>query len=337
MYVKKINFIIYLALALVVGFGVSFLSSNHNVQSDMLSGDISKVNLYSSQQEDPEVTVIEEKLRNDKEFLESTQAAMALIQERVNILHSLTEKTVETCSEVAELAPVMGSITSLRAKAFNTNQALEAAAMGLKKIVDGKNAPEYEQASTNSYIGFQKIENQLTVGKTFVELASAFLDSKNSDEYKDLAELVAEWTLYCSQDAVLNNSSENLAYWKKEAEELSTSNVLAQVPGFDNFVKATEGLKTVAQNDKFQILAQSDKFQQSLFNNAPLSKLCAEATFNSVKATGMENRGAERITSSGLQSVALAMSPAMERAANPSDGIMSSNPLQLGNTEVYKK
>ena len=63
MYVKNSNFAIYLVLAALVGFGISFLFLSSNVPGSLLSGDISKANVYSNQKDDPEFSLIEEKLK----------------------------------------------------------------------------------------------------------------------------------------------------------------------------------------------------------------------------------------------------------------------------------
>ncbi len=219
MFVKKVNFVIYLALALVVGFGASFLFGKQSVQSDLVSGDISKASLYSNQKADPETTVIEEKLKNDEAFLNTTKLSMALLKERVEMLDELTGNTVKACADVPEFKEVMKSIESLQAKTFNTNLAIDAAAKGLEKLVEGQSAPEYEVASNNTFIGFNKIENQLSVGKEFVKTAEAYLEGKEGKKAEQIAAVASEWVRYCVQDAALNNSDENLAYWQNTVQQ----------------------------------------------------------------------------------------------------------------------
>ena len=61
---------------------------------------------------------------------------------------------------------------SLKVKAHNTLLAIETADEGINKIIDGKNAPEYEIASNNSYMGYQKIITQIKVSKESVSYSS---------------------------------------------------------------------------------------------------------------------------------------------------------------------
>ena len=221
MYVKNSNFAIYLVLAALVGFGISFLFLSSNVQGSLLSGDISKANVYSNPKDDPEFSVIEEKLQNDEEFYNTTKSALSLIGSRVDDLEELTSKTIEVCSDIPEFKNAIKDIISLNAKAYNTQLSINSASSGLDKLASGKKAPDYEQASNNVYIGFQKIENQLAIGKAFFETASAYLEGKEGEEYDELSELAARWSIYCAQDAYLNNSNEDLTYWEKEVDEAS--------------------------------------------------------------------------------------------------------------------
>ena len=221
MYVKNSNFAIYLVLAALVGFGISFLFLSSNVQDSLLSGDISKANVYSNQKDDPEFSVIEEKLANDEEFFNTTKDALSFIGTRVDDLEELTSKTIEVCSDIPEFKNAIKDIISLNAKAYNTQLSINSASSGLDKLANGKKAPDYEQSSNNVFIGFQKIENQLAIGKAFYETASAYLEGKEGEEYNEIAELAAKWSIYCAQDAYLNSSNEDLAYWENQANEAS--------------------------------------------------------------------------------------------------------------------
>lgn len=220
MYVKNSNFVLFLALAVVVGFGASFLIKGVDAQSDLASGDISKAAKYSNQKEDPALTVIEEKLKNDQEFLSNTKDAMDFLNDRVSTLSELTDKTIELCSGIPEFESLMTEIKSLNAKSYNTGAALANANAGLEKLAAGKSAPEYELYSNNAYLGFNKIENQMSLGQRFYDTASAYLEEKDGDEYKDLADLALVWLVYCTQDACLNASEEDAAYWEGKYSEL---------------------------------------------------------------------------------------------------------------------
>lgn len=211
MFIKKTNFVVFLVLALVVGFGLSYVF-NTNVDGELTSGDISKASRYNNVKEDPETAVIVEKLQNDTAFFNQTAESVNYLKERVSSLASLTEETARICSDIPELSFNVPAMNSLSAKASNTSAAFENVADELEHIADGKNAPEYEQTTNNAFIGFQKIENQLNAGRTFVESADSFLSGKNLDDHKELAGLVALWSVYCAEDAVLTDN-DNVDYW----------------------------------------------------------------------------------------------------------------------------
>lgn len=276
MFVKKVNFVIYLALALVVGFGASFLFGKQSVQSDLVSGDISKASLYSNQKADPETTVIEEKLKNDEAFLNTTKLSMALLKERVEMLDELTGNTVKACADVPEFKEVMKSIESLQAKTFNTNLAIDAAAKGLEKLVEGQSAPEYEVASNNTFIGFNKIENQLSVGKEFVKTAEAYLEGKEGKKAEQIAAVTSEWVRYCVQDAALNNSDENLAYWQNTVQQnVANTTALCDKQGGDSYLSilgSTINIPDFNGNPELTLAAAFD-----LDNSSSISAICALA------------------------------------------------------------
>ena len=201
MYVKNSNFVVFLTLAAVVGFGLSFLLGGTSVQSGLLGGDISKANRYSNQKEDPSFTVVEERLRNDGEFLDRTKGAIGFLQNRMIVLSELTERTIEACAGIPEFQPLMAELQSMNARAFNTAAALSDANDGLDKVVAGKNAPEYELYSNQAYIGVSKVESQMGLGKRFCRIATSFLEGKDEGQYQKIAELLAVWEVYCLQDS----------------------------------------------------------------------------------------------------------------------------------------
>lgn len=233
MYLKKSNFAIYLGIAAVVGFGASFLFTSTSSQSSLLSGDISKASRYNNLKEDPAFSVVEEKLQNDADFYNLTENTYELIEARVDNLEDLTSRTIEICADIPEFKTAIRNVVSLNAKAYNTKQSIATATSGLKKLSEGKHAPEYEQASSNVFVGFQKIEYQLAIGKAFVDEAASYLDGKEGEECEAIAGLVAEWSIYCMQDAMLNKSDQDIAYWNDKAKEMvseSSAIALAYTP-----------------------------------------------------------------------------------------------------------
>lgn len=224
MYIKNSNFAIYLGLALIVGFGLSFAFTSLS-DSSMMSGDISKAKNYSAMMEDPEESLLDEKLANDSEFYKATKTTMDVLEERMNTLQALTEKTDSVCAGIEEFEPVIKSINSLHAKSYNTNIAVKAASEAMKDALDGKRT-NFEKASTDAYIGYMKITNQLSTGKVFVDKAAEYVEGKDSSEVKDITELAEAWAVYCILDAALNGREDEAGYWRSKADEFSSNNAL---------------------------------------------------------------------------------------------------------------
>ncbi len=221
LFIKKVNFIVYLAVALVLGFGFGCLVRSTGVQDDLLAASVAKASLYNNQKEDPAVSVAEEKLKNDSEFRESTLEVMELLKERMAGLSDLTDRTLKACSEIPDFIELNTTFQSLQAKAYNTNLAIESVTAGIDKILEGKSAPEYEVASNNVYIGYQKINKQLEAGKRFVDAAEEYLkNNMESENAPAVAELITDWSVYCAEDAVLNGKEDELAYWRNRYDNV---------------------------------------------------------------------------------------------------------------------
>ncbi|MCQ2183219.1 MAG: hypothetical protein MJY89_07465 [Bacteroidales bacterium] len=246
MFVKNSNFVIYLFLSLLVGFvGSALLFSNS--QSSLLSGDISKASRYYNVKEDPAMSALEEKIQNDKDFQNLTRSAYAVLDQRVSSLEDLTDRTISTCADIPELESVMSVMSSLNAKASNTKESINKAVAGVDRIAGGKNANEYEQVSNNVYVGFQKIEKQLAIGKVFVDKASSYIEGKSGEDVAAISRLVSEWSLYCMQDARLNNSRKEIEFW---GEKLASQE--EAINGFEfavgSFERVISGFNEAAVN-----------------------------------------------------------------------------------------
>ena len=243
MYIKNSNFVIYLVAAAIVGFGASFLFAAADFQNGLGSGDISKASRYNNVKEDPEASALEEKIQNDTAFLHLTKNAYALLENRVENLENLTARTLEVCAGIPELESAIAPVKSLNAKAANTMNSINKAVSGVEKLAEGKKAPEYEQVSNNVFVGFKKIENQLAIGKAFVENATSYINGKSEEESASVAKLIAEWSVYCMQDAVLNNSKSEMEFWgeKLAGFEESVNGFGGAVNGFEESVNGFGG------------------------------------------------------------------------------------------------
>ena len=201
MYVKNSNFVIFLTLAAVVGFGLCLLIGGLGTQSELAEGNVAKAARYNNQKEDPMITVIEEKLLNDEEFLNSTKGAMSLLQNRMTVLSGLSEETIAACEGIKEFESLMDEMKAINARAINAATAMENAGKGLDMLAEGKKAPEYEMYSNMAFIGLGKVESQIDLGWRFCETADSFLEGKDIEEHRHIAELAAVWDVFCQENA----------------------------------------------------------------------------------------------------------------------------------------
>ena len=201
MYVKNSNFVIFLTLAAVVGFGLCLLIGGLGTQSELAEGNVAKAARYNNQKEDPIMTVVEEKLLNDEEFLNSTKGAMSLLQNRMTVLSGLSEETIAACEGIKEFESLMDEMKAINARAINAATAMENAGKGLDLLAEGKKAPEYEMYSNMAFIGLGKVESQIDLGWRFCETADSFLEGKDIEEHRHIAELAAVWDVFCQENA----------------------------------------------------------------------------------------------------------------------------------------
>lgn len=248
MYVKNSNFLVYVTLSAIVGFGLSFLLSLLGLEPDFSKGDISKANRYSNQKEDPEMTVIEEKLRNDEEFFNDTKIAMEFLQKRMTALSELTDQTIAACEGIPEFESLIIEMKSLNAKSFNTAEAISIANSGLDRLAEGNGAPEYELYSNQAYVGFLNVESHMGFGRNFHQTATAFLNGKESSEYKQIADLADVWAAYCAQDAQFNPVGNDLAYWSEQ--------YLSQDSSFEKDFTSEKGRNAIMDNQKVILLSE---------------------------------------------------------------------------------
>lgn len=266
---KKSNLWIVGILALVVGYFLGDFIGIPEVNNEMLSGDIAKADLYKGQKVDPETAAIVEKLQSDTAFCNITSQALMGLKERVDGAQALAERTASMCGDVPELQGVMGKMESLLAKAYNAAISLDKANTELTKISNGEKSDLYEQASNNAYICYSKAEGQINAGKDVFTAINAYLKDKKGPEVTEMAQLAADWSKYCIQDAVINGSEEDLAFW---SENLKSANDV--ISGCLAKMEKDLGTKLIdAQGNVASLTAlfkDSQKFKEVFLSNTDL-------------------------------------------------------------------
>lgn len=219
MYIKKINFVIYLALAAAVGFGLSFLLIGLGVESALSSGDISMASKHAS----PAMSAFQEKVTNDSTELNKARASltvltslMAEFDELVSVAATASEGKDELASSLEQLLRIKQIASNARDNGVMALESLNAIAEGKKTSIN------YELASQNLSLAFLMVDRQVSIGKQYVCDVDAYLDGKDIAGYKDLASARDLWAGYCAREAILNKDGEELDYWSKKEYLLSS-------------------------------------------------------------------------------------------------------------------
>lgn len=212
---KKRNLWLIGIISIIIGYFLGGIINFPNIRGNMCKGDVGKVELYAGKKADPDMTALVERLRNDTAFCNHTSRAFLALKERVDGAQELAERTTSMCSDVPDLQKMLDKVQVFQIKAYNAALALEKANAELAKVVNGENADMYEQASNNAYICYSRAAYCTNVGKDAYAAISSYLKDKNGPEADEMAQLAVDWSMYCIQDAVLNDSQEDIEYWSK--------------------------------------------------------------------------------------------------------------------------
>lgn len=251
----KKGFVLLLILAFAAGYGLNTLVESIGVEQNKTGGDVSKAKRYNRIRNDEQLNLLQDKLQNDDEYFNQTKEVSSFLLSRVNTLADLTKRSVNQCSGIEELTEQVPGLKSLNLKASNTELALEDIRNGLDRMAQGKDVPDYDQSFNNALAGFFRIENQMDLGKSFVEAAGKYLESYENAE---LAALVSEWTVYSYQDAKLNKSVNDMAYWDDKFKKMSVDATdglgLESLSALDASSRASDELLSNSLIDMLQVL-----------------------------------------------------------------------------------
>ena len=248
----KTNFKITLAaiIGFVAGGSAGFFFQTADTTEDSAKGDIAKVSKFSRNVVSPAMSAFQEKITSNPEELEKATFSLTVLTSRmtefdelVKIASAVSEGNEELSASVKYLQRVSQLAANARTNGTQALGALNAIAEGKQSSVD------YEQASQNLALAFMMVDRQINVGKQYVCDVDAFLRGKNVEDYKELALARDLWAGYCAGEAVLTNNSEELAYWSKQQNLLSSgTDVLADHR--NSFVIISDVLKQCQMIDR---------------------------------------------------------------------------------------
>ena len=224
MYIKKINFVIYLILAVVAGFGLGLLTRGFIAESGFSSGDISKAAGSGSADVSPAMSAFRDKVANDStEFRKAVESLTMLtslmdeFDELVSIASAASEGNEALASSIGQLLKIKQIASNARDNGVMALESLNAMAEGRKSSVN------YELASQNLSLAFLMVDRQVSVGKQYVCDVDEYLSGKDVSKYKDLASVRDLWAGYCAREAAINKDGKEMDYWSRKGNLLPAS------------------------------------------------------------------------------------------------------------------
>lgn len=222
----KTNTKVFLGIVggVIAGFVAGVYAPAPNQDSG--KGDISKVNKYSKSVVSEDMSAFQEKILNDPSELKKTAASLAVLYNRMDEFDKLVDIAVASSANIEEIERSVNKLQLVQKLAENTKIAAEKAVTEFDAMVGGeKKGNGYEQASQNLSLAYLMVNRQVNVGKEYVSDVDAFLRGKSIEENAALALSRDLWVGYCAGEAVLDNDSEEIAYWK-DKKVLVTPDVL---------------------------------------------------------------------------------------------------------------
>lgn len=224
MYIKKRNFVIYLILAAVVGFGLCFLQRGLVVEDGFLNGDVSKAGKSRMESLSPAMSVFHDKVVNDTTEFNKAVESLTMLTSLMGEFDELVSITAAASEGKDELASSVGQMLKIKQIACNAMDNGAMALESLNAIAEGKKSSiNYELASQNLSLAFLMVDRQVGVGKQYVNDVDLFLRGKDVDEYHDLAYARDLWVGYCAREAAMNNDGKEIDYWSSKGNILPAS------------------------------------------------------------------------------------------------------------------
>lgn len=209
---------------LAVGYACGAYVGYPLVDKDMLEGNIGKAKVYN-QTESPEVLAAMEQLANDTAYQKEVVMTTALLNGRIMLMDQLVNATLKATEGIEELKGLNEEMQAQSKRTANANAAYEAYLTEIGKVVNGEKSEAYEQAKNNAMMAFLNVENCLENAPDMINSMLCYTEGTPNDA---ICDLIGQWAQYSAEDAVLNYSAEDIAYWESAYNTLSNT---AQLKG----------------------------------------------------------------------------------------------------------
>lgn len=232
MYIKKSVAVVSALVVLAVGYVAGTFIGLPNVDNSMLKGDIGKANAFN-QADSPEVQAALEQLANDKELQEQTALAASLLDARIGQMQELADwddwedEGWQPDSIYPDIIWEQFDLSAVDKRIKNTREAYDEYTKSLAAVIKGEKTEGFEQKANNALLAYTVAERN--VRALAPEMSSALLKVAAQTGNKKAAEKAAKWIQYGSEDAFLNNSQADMAYWQAKADVIAKSPVLGKM------------------------------------------------------------------------------------------------------------
>lgn len=204
---------LYVGAALIIGYLSGSFIGWPSTEQKLLSGNIGKVNKYGKSTVSPELKALQERMKTDKDFREKTALSFSLLDIHLQSFASIMKFSADVTKGYPEFKAFNEQFSKGITAAENLKAASDKTAEELVKLADGKDAPEYEQLSKNTLVGYMQIGAAQGIIKEFISKTDEFLSGKKISEYQKLAFARDQWVAYLLYDAAINGKNAEYDYW----------------------------------------------------------------------------------------------------------------------------
>lgn len=219
---SKVKIALGLIVALFAGYLLGSFFGVPPTNEKMTRGDVSQVG-SSSKDISPDVKAYQEKIMSSEEEFNKASASLSLISSRINEFNELVNVAIDASQGKKELEEPVRELKTVQGLSENAKIAGQNAVKAFEALSKGSRSPEagsYESAAQNITIAYLMIDRQITVGKHYVTAVDEYLRGRDENNEMDLAIARDLWANYCASSALLNNDSDETAFWEKQGTVL---------------------------------------------------------------------------------------------------------------------
>ena len=228
---KKLSVIVSSVLVVVV---VGLLVNNFvdwPVDTDEVSGDISKASRFSREMESEKLTNMEELLKNDSTFKDGIVAAQVVMQTRAAQFGTLVGMSNAVASNIPVFADVLKEMNATSEMVSNVEKSLAESAENLNDALNGKECSDLAQSTINASLAYTTLQKQNKLATRFIETTDEYLKKAKGDDNLKLVR--DQWLEYQKMTAALEGDKESAEVLAKKGMLLTGEKALAAVQNFD--------------------------------------------------------------------------------------------------------